>query len=452
MAQAAVIEFRRNLTRRRFVAGGAALAALPLLSRTSAAAEVDVVVVGAGAAGLSATRELLRQGASVATLEASSRVGGRAWTNLSLFGVPYDVGAHWLHHSEKNPFVQYAKDTGFTVYPAPDAQTLHVGGREASEEEYSAYDAAYEDAVDAIAAAGRRGRDVSPASVVPDAGRWHDLVHFAVGPYEMAKDFDAFSCVDWWNSEDGTDSYCKEGYGALVAHGARDLEVRLSTRVQAIDWSGSGVTVRTDRGRVRARACIVTVSTGVLASGDIRFVPALPDEKVESFHRISMGHYEHIALFFDHNVFGTGPDEYLLYNAKSHGAHSPALMGLLTNVSGTGLTLADVGGDFARDLGKADGEAAIDFARSELREIFGGAIDRHLVKGHFTRWGTNKLTRGSYASAEPGAYRLRPVLRRPVGDRVWFSGEACSAGDWATVHGAHESGQNVARLVAARIR
>ena len=130
MAQAAVIEFRRNLTRRRFVAGGAALAALPLLSRTSAAAEVDVVVVGAGAAGLSATRELLRQGASVATLEASSRVGGRAWTNLSLFGVPYDVGAHWLHHSEKNPFVQYAKDTGFTVYPAPDAQTLHVGGRE----------------------------------------------------------------------------------------------------------------------------------------------------------------------------------------------------------------------------------------------------------------------------------------------------------------------------------
>ena len=111
------------------------------------------------------------------------------------------LAAHWLHHSEKNPFVQYAKDTGFTVYPD-----------------------------------------------------------------EMAKDFDAFSCVDWWNSEDGTDSYCKEGYGALVAHGARDLEVRLSTRVQAIDWSGSGVTVRTDRGRVRARACIVTVSTGVLAA------------------------------------------------------------------------------------------------------------------------------------------------------------------------------------------
>lgn len=122
------------------------------------------------------------------------------------------------------------------------------------------------------------------------------------------------------------------------------------------------------------------------------------------------------------------------------------------SVSGTGLTLADVGGDFARELGKADGEAAIEFARSELRAIFGGAIARYLVKGHVIRWGANKLTRGSYASAEPGAYRLRAVLRRPVGDRVWFAGEACSVGDWATVHGAHESGQNVARLVAAGSR
>ena len=439
-------------SRRRFIAGGAALAALPLLSRTSAAAEVDVVVVGAGAAGLAATRELLRQGASVATLEASARIGGRAVTNHSLFGVPWDVGAHWLHNSERNPFVTYAKHAGFTVYPAPGARTIYVGRREASRDEYSAYGAAYRAAIDAIAAAGRRGRDISPAAVVPDAGRWHDLVHFTIGPWEMAKDFDAFSCVDWWNAEDGTDSYCREGYGALVAHSARDLEVHLSTRVRAIDWSGRGVGVRTDRGLIRARACIVTVSTGVLASGAIRFVPALPAEKVESFHRISMGHYEHIALLFDHNVFGTGPDEYLLYNAKSHGAHSPALMGLLTNVSGTGLTLADVGGDFAMNLGKADGEAAIDFARSELTGIFGGAIDRHLVRGHFTRWGNNALTRGAYASAEPGAYRMRTVLRRPVGDRVWFAGEACSAGAWATVHGAHESGRQVARRVATGIR
>ena len=172
----------------------------------------------------------------------------------------------------------------------------------------------------------------------------------------------------------------------------------------------------------------------------------------EAFHGISMGVYDHIALLFDENVLGTGPDEYLLYNADTHGEHSPALMGLLTNVSGTGLTLADVGGDFAMELENAGGEAAIDFAKSELRKIFGAAIDKHLVKAHFTRWGHNTLTRGSYASALPGAYRLRSVLRRPVGDRVWFAGEACSTDEWATVAGAHKVGVRVAGLVAMAMR
>ena len=439
---------KHNLSRRRFITGGTALAALPLLSHSSAAAEVDVVVVGAGAAGLAATRDLLRRGVSVAALEASSRVGGRAHTDLALFGVPYDIGAHWLHRAGKNPFVQHAKDNGFTAYPAPDTETVYVGDRKASEEEHSAYRAAYENAIRAISVAGRRGRDVSPASVVPDAGSWHDLVHFAIGPYEMAKDFDAFSCVDWWNSDDGRDFFCTEGYGALVAHSARDIDVSLSTRVTSIDWSGSGVAVETDRGRIRAQACIVTVSTGVLANEGIRFVPTLPDELREAFHGISMGVYDHIALLFDENVLGTGPDEPLLYNAHTHGAHSPALMGLLTNVSGTGLTLADVGGDFAMELENAGGEAAIDFAKSELRKIFGAAIDKHLVKAHFTRWGHNTLTRGSYASALPGAYRLRSVLSRPVGDRLWFAGEACSTDEWATVVGAHKVGRRVARLVS----
>ena len=441
-----------RVTRRRFVGGAAAIGALPLLSGRAAAAEVDVVVVGAGAAGLAATRELLRQGMSVATLEASARIGGRAHTDLARFGVPYDIGAHWMQLGATNPFLPYARDHGFNVYPAPLEESVYVGDREASEAEYAAYDAAYDAAIAAISAAGRQNRDVSPASVVPDAGSWHDFVHFLIGPWEMGKDFDDFSCADWWNSEDGTDWYCREGYGAVLAHSARDLDVHLSTRVGNVDWSGSGVAVESDRGRIRAKQCIVTVSTGVLASGDIRFVPELPAETTESFHGISMGFYDHIALLFDENVFGTAPDEYLLYNASTHGARSPALMGLLTNVSGTGLTLADVGGDFARELEAAGGEAAIDFARSELRKMFGGAIERHLLKAHFTRWGHNPLTRGSYASAKPGAFPLRAVLRRPVGERVWFAGEACSLGAWATLGGAHESGVETARAVAAGIR
>ena len=102
------------------------------------------------------------------------------------------------------------------------------------------------------------------------------------------------------------------------------------------------------------------------------------------------------------------------------------------------------------ELEEAGHEAAIDFARSELRRIFGSAVDRHLVKAHFTRWGHNALTRGSYASARPGAYRMRSVLRRPVGERVWFAGEACSVDEWATVAG--RARKRAARRRAGRRR
>ncbi len=407
-----------------------------------------MVVIGAGAAGLAATRGLLRQGVSVITVEASGRIGGRAHTDRDIFGVPYDIGAHWLHHSSTNAFVQYGIEHDFTVYAAPNKQSLYVGNRKATAEQYAAYTTAYRTAIRAISSAGRKGRDVSPASIVPDAGEWHDLVHFVIGPWEMGKDFDAFSCKDWWNSEDGTDWFCQQGYGALLAHSARDLDVQLSTKVNTINWGNKGVLVETAKGTIRSRACIVTVSTGVLANEDIRFVPKLPDRKVESFHGISMGLYNHIALLLDQNIAGTGADEYLIYNADSHGAHSPSLMGLLTNVSGTRLSLADVGGDFAMELEVAGQAAAIDFARSELRKLFGADVEKHFVKAHFTRWGHNRLTRGSYASARPGAFPLRSVLRESVGDRIWFAGEACSIDKWATVAGAHESGLQVSKQVA----
>ena len=217
------------LSRRRFLAQSAGLAALPLSAGAGSSSEADVVVIGAGAAGLAATRALWERGVSAVTVEASGRIGGRAHTDTRMFGVPYDMGAHWLQLAGENPFVRYAREHGFTAYPAPNQKTLYIGGRMASPREYDAYHRACSRVIRAMSAAGRRGADVSPASVVPDVGKWRDLVHFVIGPWEMGKDFDAFSCEDWRNSDSGTDWFCKEGYGALLAHGARDI-VRSVTR------------------------------------------------------------------------------------------------------------------------------------------------------------------------------------------------------------------------------
>ena len=438
-------------TRRRLLAGLAALPKFSLIPCARADSDTDVVVIGAGAAGLAASRVLRGNQLRVTTLEARNRIGGRAHTDHEIFGVPYDTGAHWLQGRNRNSLLGYAQRHGFTAYRAPDDEIVYIGDREATDAEYAAYNRAYRTTVAAISAAGRQGRDVSPAEVVPDTGEWHDLVHFSIGAYEEGKDYDGFSCLDWWESAGGAESYCREGYGALLAHSARDIPVHLSTPATAVDWSGSGVVVSTASGSIRAHACLVTVSTGVLAAEAIRFSPALPSEKQESFAKISMGFYDHVALLFSENIFGTEADGYLFYNADTHGAQSPALTGFLTNVSGTRLTLADVGGSFARELELAGRDAAVDFVRGELRRLFGAEVDRYFVAADFVPWGLDPWTRGAYASAEPGAYPLRRVLRQPVGERIWFAGEACSAADWATVHGAHRTGEDAARDISRHL-
>ncbi len=440
------------LSRRHFFLAGAVGLTTPLWPKLAVSANPDVIVIGAGAAGIAAAKALMASGRSVTVIEAGKRIGGRVFTETSTFGVPFDVGALWLHNARGNPFVGYGQKNGFTVYPAPDEETLYVGDREADDDGYIAYDTAYRAAIRAISSAGAAGRDVSAASVVSEEGDWSKLVHLAIGPYEMGKDLDSFSCKDWYNSNDGKDWFCREGYGAIWAHSAQGIPVQLSTTATSVKWGGHGVTVETNRGSLSAKACIVTVSTGVLAQEALRFDPPLSPEKQASFHGISMGLYNHIALQFNRNIFGTGKDGYLYSQIDSEVEGSPKGMGLLTNVSGGTLSYGDVGGRFAAAL-EAEGEAAaIDFALSDLRRMFGSDVDKAFVKGVATNWGQNPLTYGSYASAEPGKYPLRAVLRQPVGERIWFAGEACSPANWATVVGAHESGEAAGSHVGRFLR
>ncbi len=408
-------------------------------------AEYDVVVVGAGAAGLAAARSLIEKGKNVMLVEASQRIGGRAHTDLSIFGVPYDIGAHWLHNGSLNPYNKYAKSEGFEIYPVPENYRLFSRSNEEVDSDQLAM--LWKD-VDklgsAIGKASKSGKDVPPSMVTGHVdGRWSNTAKFVLGPWSMGKDFDDFSTTDWWNSEDGTDYFCSSGYGTLVAHYGKDINVSLNTPVHKIDWSGQGVVIETARGKLKSKAVIITVSTGVLASGQIKFVPELPQEKHESFNEISMGAYDHIALHFSRDVFGVGEDGYLIFEIGEDGKG----FGTLANSAGSGLAYCDVGGSWALDLQTEDEAFKINYALGKLKNLLGSDIEKQYIKGSTTAWGLNPLTLGSYASARPGSYKMRKVLRQPVGERVFFAGEACHSSIWATVGGAHLSGAETARTV-----
>lgn len=436
-------------SRRRFVSLCGAGALVPAMARatTGMPANPDVVIVGAGAAGIAAAHVLREAGTAYVHIEAGGRIGGRAQTDTALFGVPYDLGAHWVQNRTRNPYFNRARASGHRFYKAPETYGIYADTGPATAAQEAALWEVWERVDAAIGTAGRRGKDVAPASVAPAEGDWARTAWFGIGPWEMGKNMEDFSCLDWWNSADSVDWYCAQGYGRLVADHAAGLPVMLNTPATRIRWGGDGVVVDTPRGTIRARAAIVTVSTGVLAGGGIAFDPALPPEKEESFHAIAMGDYNHIALRFDADIFGLGEDGYVLHRVDE----SDEAFGALTNASGTGLAYCDVGGRFAKELERAGEAAAIDFVLGKLRGLIGGDVDRHFLKGHATMWSSDPLVRGCYASARPGGYRMREVLRRPVAERLFFAGEACHGDLWATVGGADISGRQTAEAVLRQL-
>ncbi len=403
----------------------------------------DVVVVGAGAAGISAAHKLIQLGISVAVVEAANRIGGRCWTDMETFGIPYDVGAHWLHYDSDNFYLEYGKQNGFAIYPDP--KKFHLFRKDQEQPEgFSSIAKVREDYETAIEKAASQGHDISleeAAQSIDDPNK--KTIEFIIGPWVLAKEVAELSTLDVSTLVDSTDWFCKEGFGALVAHYGANLPVSLNTEVNAIDWSGSGVKVETTRGSIQARAAIVTVSTGVLAADKIQFLPKLPQRKVESFHSISMGCYEHVVLQLKDGDFFGEPDSYVIRMAdeQSNG------FGALLNVCGTNLAFCDIGGDTGRELTQHGTDVSIDYALSQLAHIFGNNAKQQYINGTSSTWLTNPYTRGSYASAKPGAFQFREVLRETVGKKVFFAGEACHPTMWASVAGAHISGHDVAAEV-----
>src|ERR1044072_9220694 len=128
----------------------------------------DIVIVGAGAAGIAAARHLKQAGLKPLLLEARDRVGGRAWTNVEAFGFPVDMGCAWLHSADLNPWMSYARQHGFKIIERSPVWRRRIGRDEASEAYKAASAAAYDRNDGLIQAAAGRGLDVAVADLIPD--------------------------------------------------------------------------------------------------------------------------------------------------------------------------------------------------------------------------------------------------------------------------------------------
>src|SRR5262245_62010120 len=361
----------KRVSRRSFLAASAAVSAAPALARQKGTPRpdgVDVIIVGAGAAGIAAARRLIAGGRRVAIVEAAAEVGGRCVTDTKIFGVPYDRGAHWIHMPEINPVAKLGTQTGLDIYPAPPGQRIRVGRRFARESEMEDYLSAQVRATTAIADAARKG-DVACSQALPkDLGEWRSTIEFFLGPFGCGKDLSEISAADFArSSERDVDAFCRQGFGALLTRLAAGLPVQLNAPVSAVEWGRrTAVEVVTARGRLTAPAAIVTVSTNVLNVRKIKFDPELPKRQLDALSKLKLGSYDHVALELSGNPLGLRTDELVL--EKSNG---PRTASIFANASGATLCMIDVGGKFGRDLAAKGEKEMVAFALDWLTNLSG---------------------------------------------------------------------------------
>jgi monoamine oxidase len=438
----------KRLSRRSFLAASAAMASGPALAAPRKAPAgpraVDAVVVGAGAAGIAAARRLTAANRRFVLLEAADAVGGRCITDTQTFGMPYDRGAHWIYSANTNPLARLATQAGLDIYRAPPGQRIRVGRRYAREGEMEDFLAGLVRANMAIAEAARKS-DIACSQVLPkDLGEWRSTIEFMLGPFGCGKDLSEVSTVDLSRAPERDNSaFCRQGFGTLLTRLAAGLPVQLATPVTGIEyWSKARTDVRTANGQLSTSAVIVTASTNVLNAGRIKFTPELPKRHFDAIGKLRLGSHDHIALEMAGNPLGLRTDELVFERSETRETAA-----IFANMSGSTICVIDVAGNFGREL-SAKGETAMrDFALKWLGALYGTDMRNAVKRSHVTRWNHEPWVLGASSVAAPGAQSARRIMMEPLGNRIFFAGEAAHETAWGTVGGAWESGERAADAV-----
>ncbi|GJG88261.1 hypothetical protein tb265_34420 [Gemmatimonadetes bacterium T265] len=438
----------------------------------------DVVVLGAGAAGLAAARALADARRRVVVLEARDRIGGRVHTaHVPDLGAPVELGAEFVHGNPPELWA-IAEAAALRVVDAEEAHVALDGGRLVARGDFGGEVGEVLDALDAEA----RRTDVDDVSVGQFlAERFGDSAHadarrmvatyvegFHAAPVDDAG-IRAIAIADTQSSGNDVAYRIVDGYRRVpewladARDGRPALDVRLGHVVERVTWDGGGVRVRAVSGdaavELRARCAVVTLPLGVLAApadaaGAVAFDPPL-DAKRDAFAGIALGQVSRVVLRFRSRFWErpgavpalADPDD----AAGLAFVHTPELdvpVWWTLRALRAPVLVAWAGAGKARALLARDAEARRACVLDALATAFGttrAAVDAEFVAAYEHDWSRDPFARGAYSYAHVGGRDAFAALARPLGPLV-FAGEATvDDGDWGTVHGALRSGARAAR-------
>ncbi len=408
---------------------------------------LDALVIGAGMAGLSATRRLLDAGLQVHCLEARDRVGGRAQSHSLPNGARIDRGCAWLHSADINPLVAISEGLGFKVERYEGHWSEPFGREQLGEERSQDWIQTREAVWDAYPNATDWAEDRALVTLFPEGSPWlpfwSAIVSYIWGasPEEISAKGNALDLDTNINSRTAL------GYGSVVARYAEGLPVSLGTPVSRIQLTKEGVRVETPKGPLEAKTLVLAVPVSLLQAEMISFEPGLPDRKLWALDGLPLGSVNkiHFAVqgatpwpledFFANFLY----DKERIGQYQFHSFNQPVVEGYF-------------GGALSRDLAKAGPAEFAAVALDEIAGYYGNDAKRCLSFVHATAWDQDPWTLGGYSYPRVGYSEARAVLAEPLEDRLFFAGEATHVQHAATCHGAYLTGQRAAEEAIAALK
>ncbi len=410
---------------------------------------LDVAIIGAGAAGIAAGRVCAEHKLNFRIFEARNRVGGRAHT-LNFDGQPLDLGAHWMHMSATNPLVPHAAKLKIETLTSSGSYPRYENGQRQSDELSQNIGKAWAITEANALLKATAINDLSVADCMPTPETypqhksWLDALAFGHSLYS-GRAAEEVSAFDYARVDDSENLFPKGGYGLLVEKLSHNLPIELNTPVTHIDWSGEIIILHTAKDYIYTKKLIITVPTMVLAKGRIKFYPPLPQAHSNAIHTLKPAAYEHVIIKWIDHPFIDGANQLTLFNGDRYRNIS-----ILAEIEGSSYHYVEVGGQILTDFkGTSEQKKAfsVEIALGELKKHFGSDLTNSIELVHVTDWWNDEYSAGSWSVAPPNAALSRETLQTSIDHKIWFAGEASSPSQWGTVGGAWLEGERATREI-----
>ncbi|WP_298986018.1 NAD(P)/FAD-dependent oxidoreductase [uncultured Roseibium sp.] len=440
------------------LSAGSVMATSTLMPRYARAAQMsfDVIVIGAGIAGLAAAGKLTELGYSVIVLEATNKVGGRIRTDWRL-GAPFEVGAGWIHGPHRNPISDLAASIGAPTFVTKDDSFgvySQTGERQASQRIYDAYEDLTElyQKIDARVGAGQSLE--AALRSLPGNGLEDPVLNWMASAYtEFSNGSSLETLSAYYFDEDdvleGDDVILPEGYDKIPKALAEGLDIRFNAPVEAVEYEeGEGATVLSAGGEFEADYVVCSVPLGLLKQQRISFDPPLPKKHLTHIGNLGFGNVTKLALKFE-DPFWPLDIQYFGYMSEPRGRWNYFLN--YRTFSNENILLGVSVGAYPLAVEKLPNTEMVADCMAAIRAMFGtrapGPV-AHIA----TRWSQDPWTGGAYSYSKVGSSpRDFDGLQEPVADTLLFAGEHTDFAFHGTTHGAYLSGVRAAETIDEKL-